>query len=254
MGLFNSKKELTSEQVTKLNSLLPKQFHQEKWIESDFKGDKRISNRLNEFYVKASDSINYLEKKLELFKGTELFKFNDDLEQLLASKIIIYNTELYEAKPIGMIDIGLVERFGSASTGNRFENGVLGYAIETASDNVWAENNAQESAVNKVKSQFLNKAKKIYPSCNMIFKYEVDFREIGSSGNVFIYMRGTACIGNNPRMVDAEKNNEKLRKERLIKESEILKNIQSNNDIKKFVNENISKIPKKLSDVDRLLS
>jgi hypothetical protein len=29
MGLFNNKTELTSEQVTKLNSLLPKQFHQE---------------------------------------------------------------------------------------------------------------------------------------------------------------------------------------------------------------------------------
>ena len=86
-----------------------------------------------------------------------------------------------------------------------------------------------------VKLEFLNKAKKVYPSCNMIFKYEVDFREIGSSGNVFIYMRGTASIGKNSQMEDALKKNEKLRKEILIKESEIEKNIQRNKDIIKFI-------------------
>lgn len=248
MGLFNNKTELTSEQGAKLNSLLPKQFQQEKWLASDFKGENRISNRLKEFQRKASLNVNYLDKN----RGAGLIEF-EKLERLLASKIIIFNTELYEAKPIGMIDIGLVERFGGASTGNRFENGIIGYAIEAAADNTWADNNAQESAVNKVKLEFLNKAKKVYPSCNMIFKYEVDFREIGSSGNVFIYMRGTASIGKNSQMEDALKNNEKLRKEILIKESEIEKNIQRHKDIIKFINENIGKIPHNLSDVDSLL-
>ena len=33
----------------------------------------------------------------------------------------------------------------------------------------------------------------VYPESNSLYNYDVDFRELGSSGNVFIYMRGTAC-------------------------------------------------------------
>ena len=39
----------------------------------------------------------------------------------------------------------------------------------------------------------MKKAKSLYPRCTAIFKFEIDFREIGSSGNVFIYVRGTAA-------------------------------------------------------------
>ena len=60
------------------------------------------------------------------------------------------------------------------------------YAIEQASDEVWAKNNAQENALNEVKTELIKKALALYSECNMIFKFESEYREMGSTGNVFI--------------------------------------------------------------------
>ena len=64
--------------------------------------------------------------------------------------------------------------------------------------------------MNEVKLKLLGKARVVDPSCNMMFNYDVDFREIGSTGKVFIYMRGTAVVGENTAMVKAP---ETLKKE-----------------------------------------
>ena len=95
-----------------------------------------------------------------------------------------------------MVDVGIVKRFGTASTGNRFESGIAGYAIEGAIDKIWSENNTQFAAVQSAKLELLKEATTTHKNCNSIFKFEIDFRELGSSGNVFIYARGTACKGN----------------------------------------------------------
>ena len=115
----------------------------------------------------------------------------------MSEKIIIYNTEIVDANPLGMVDLGVIAKFWATSTGNRFENGFIGYAIENAIDKVWSESNIQYEELQKAKIALLKKTKDIYPSCNLLFKFEVDFREIGSSGNVFLYLRGTACKGKN---------------------------------------------------------
>ena len=117
-----------------------------------------------------------------------------------------------------MVDIGMVKKFSTTSTGNRFENGMVGYAIEQAFDDVWAKNNAQENALNEVKTEFLKKTASLYPECNMIFKFESEFREMGSSGNVFIYLKGTASIGDNNGMEEI-----KSEKSRLLNEFELKK-------------------------------
>jgi hypothetical protein len=226
MGLFgNDIKEITPEQNLVLNNLLPKKLQKETWTPKDFKGEDRIYNRFNSFKQEILEKIGLNESDLFDFKGIKTKEFKEKLFDSLAKKIIIFNTDLFEAKPLGMVDIGMVEKFGTASTGNRFENGVIGYAIEQAFDDTWAKNNAQENSLNKVKLEFLKKAKKAYPDCNMIFKYDVDFREIGTSGNVFIYLRGTAAIGENKAMVETIKENEnqeKLRTKQLKeKEKEI---------------------------------
>ena len=120
----------------------------------------------------------------------------------------IINTEIFDAKPIGMVDAGEIHQFSAPSTGDRFAGGLIGYAIEQATDNVWAKASNQENAVNKVKLKLLKKALTIYPNTNMIFKYDVDFREMGSSGNVFIYMRGTAANGDNKEVLKVKKEQE----------------------------------------------
>ena len=81
---------------------------------------------------------------------------------------------------------------------------MVGYAIEQAFDDVWAKNNAQENALNEVKTEFLKKTAALYPECNMIFKFESEFREMGSSGNVFIYLKGTASVGDNKGMEEVK--------------------------------------------------
>ncbi|MEH6405998.1 MAG: hypothetical protein V7767_01835 [Leeuwenhoekiella sp.] len=188
MGIFSAK-SLTESQINKLNEILPDGFQKSEWYDNDFKVPNSIYLKVENLYNATKNS--YIESKKEFDKITLEF------EEIEIKNITIFNTEIYQAEPLGMVDIGCVEKFGAASTGDRFSNGAIGYAIESAIDSTWTKGNLQENAVNNVKFKLLQKAKSIYPDCNLLFKYEVDFREIGSSGNVFIYMRGTATKGVN---------------------------------------------------------
>lgn len=188
MGIF-SDKQLSDSQIQNLNKLLPEKLRKAIWKESDFGGDNNIYNRVSNY-------INSYEKELiKLNKKHNLLK--DSTTRVIANNIKMFNTELFDAKPLGMVDVGVVEKFSGPTTGDRFAAGAIGYAIEKAIDDSFIEGNKQEEAVNNTKFKLITKARAIYPECNMLFKYEIDFRELGSSGNVFIYMRGTAAIGKN---------------------------------------------------------
>jgi hypothetical protein len=188
MGLFDKKIELTEQDFNKLNNLLPQNLQKEVWSEKEI-----INGGLYESYssmIQANlTEVVRLKEKIKKDKENSLNK--------IASKILVFNSEPNNVELLGMVDIGLVERFGAVSTGNRFENNFVGYAIEGAFDKVWAENNAQFDAVQKVKLELLKKTLALYSKSNCLYKFEIDFREIGTSGNVFIYARGTACIGEN---------------------------------------------------------
>ncbi len=200
MGLF-ADKELTDIQIQNLNNLLPEKFRKATWKESDFKGDGSI-------YKRIGDYISTLEK--ELIKLNKRHNFlKESIPKVIANNIKIFNTELYHAKPLGMVDVGVVEQFSGPTTGDRFAAGMVGYAIEKAIDNTFVKSNKQEESVNNAKYALLTKAREIYPNCNMLFKYEVDFREMGSSGNVFIYMRATAAVGKNDLIEEETKRVEK---------------------------------------------
>lgn len=208
MGIFGTKKtELTKEQSDKLNSYLPEHLKQSSWFSNQIKNLKGDDISLHD---KVVAHLKQKVKNIESIKET-IIKTKTEFEIKASSKIKLFNTEIYESVPLGLIDVGVVKRFGTASTGNRFENGVIGYAIEQTFDDVWAKGNAQEQSVSEVKQELKLKAFKLYPKCNMIFKYDIDFRELGSSGNVFIYLRGTACVGNNKEVLDTiEKGNEQI--------------------------------------------
>ena len=227
MGLFDKSINLTKEDNEKINSLLPQDLKRTQLGANDI-----IDGNLNSNYIyfchKSEEDLMKLNKKIS--------KLNKKRASSIASKILVFNTEIYDAKPLGMVDIGVVERFGATSTGNRFENDFIGYAIESSFDNVWAKNNAQFSAVQNAKLQLLLKAKDIYPECNMLFKFEIDFREIGTSGNVFIYVRGTACLGENKnikKVIDERNDDIILTNEKI---SELKVKLQ-------FLGENRKKIP-----------
>ena len=193
MGLFDKEIELTKDDFDKINAILPPEIRKDFWGYNEI-----VEGGLIKQYREFRDKVEV--QKTNLYTNYKNIKRNldskkENSEQFISSKTPIFNTEIYEAKPLGMIDIGIVEKFGTASTGNRFENGVLGYAIEGAMDKVWSENNTQFAAVQKAKLELIREAKRVHNDCNCIFKFEIDFREIGSSGNVFIYARGTACEG-----------------------------------------------------------
>ncbi|GGZ90082.1 hypothetical protein [Algibacter mikhailovii] len=219
MGIFGSKNsELTKEQCDKLNGLLPSSLRKGTWKTNDFKNQNmeevHIHNRMK----------NYIKSKIDLYKKAEdsIVKLQVEIDLKASSKIKLFNTEIYEAKPIGLVDVGIVKKFGTASTGNRFENGLLGYALEQSLDDAWAKGNSQEVSVNEVKELLKLRAFKLFPNCNLIYKYDVDFREIGSSGNVFVYLRGTACAGRNDEVaLEIEKGRQEF--ERRNKEIEKMK-------------------------------
>lgn len=204
MGLFNKEIELTKDDFDKINAILPSEIRKDFWGYNEI-----IEGGLNRQYVEFRDKIEVKKDNLKTnYNNLKriLDSKKENSEEYIASKTPIFNTDIYEAKPLGMIDIGIVKQFGTASTGNRFENGVLGYAIEGALDKAWSENNTQFAAVQTAKIELLKEAKRVHKDCNCIFKFEIDFRELGSSGNVFIYARGTACKGD-------YKNSEILEKE-----------------------------------------
>lgn len=213
MSIF-SDKELEPNQIAKLNNILPKEFRKEVWKQSDFKGSNSIYGRF--------DSQLEAKKKDFVRKQEDYDVKTQELESIYIKFIKIYNTDLFEAYPLGMVDVGVVERFGAQSSGDRFAVGAIGYAIEAAADEAFAKSNAQEKAVNNAKYELLKKAKLLYPACNLLFKFDVDFREIGSSGNVFIYMRGTAATGKNDQLEKAVER----KKQELMEAEEILKSLK----------------------------
>ena len=251
--MFGKEVLLTTSQVEKINSLVPKQFQKESWNKKDFKDTNGIYQKIRDYRDKKSSFLASKKNELEYLnkKGEEDIK--QKILELKTSKIILFNIEPFKARPIGMVDIGMVKKFSTTSTGNRFENGVVGYAIEQAFDDVWAKNNAQENALNEVKTEFLKKAASLYPECNMIFKFETEFREMGSSGNVFIYLKGTASIGDNKGMEEVKSEKSRLLNEFEIKKQELIKQIEIIQEEYNFTQENIGKIPQYKSDIKKLL-
>ena len=251
--MFGKEVLLSASQVEKINSLVPKKFKKESWSKKDFKDTNGIYQFIRDyrrdkysFLASKNNELEHLNKK-----GRE--DINQKILKLKTSKIILFNIEPFEAKPIGMVDIGIVKKFSSSSTGNRFENGMVGYAIEQAFDDVWAKNNAQENALNEVKIEFLKKTASLYPECNMIFKFESEFREMGSSGNVFIYLKGTASIGDNSGMEEIKSEKSRLLNEFEVKKEELTKQIQIIQEEYNFIQENIGKIPKSKSEIEKML-
>lgn len=237
MGIFNKKIELTQKDYDKINSLLPDHL-KGIWDAQYITDGKLILSYLN--YRKE------LEKNL-IQLNNRLSNINKSKKTSIASKVLIFNTEIYNAEPLGMVDVGIIERFGATSTGNRFENGLVGYAIEGAFDNVWANNNSQFSAVENAKLELLIKAREIYPECNMLFKFEIDFREIGTSGNVFIYARGTASKGQNKLLLNLIA---KIEEDEVKTKSEI----EQLEKKLKFIRENEKNIPETRKELEDFIS
>ena len=99
MGLF-SKKELSEEQVAKVNALLPEKHRKSQWFEKDFYGE------INNIEKEIEDYIHRNFLLPEEKKNKELLDFKKTKEDTFAAKIKIFNTELYKAEPLGMVDIG----------------------------------------------------------------------------------------------------------------------------------------------------
>ena len=251
--MFGKEVLLTTSQVEKINSLVPKQFRKESWNKKDFKDTNGIYQQIRRYRDKKTSLLASKKNELDFLnkKGQEEIK--QKIVDLKSSKIILFNIEPFEARPIGMVDIGMVKKFSTTSTGNRFENGVVGYAIEQAFDDVWAKNNAQENALNEVKTEFLKKTAALYPECNMIFKFESEFREMGSSGNVFIYLKGTASIGDNKGMEEVKSEKSRLLNEFEIKKEKLIKQINIIKEESQFITDNINKIPQYKSDIEKML-
>ena len=194
MGIFGSKFEMTDAQTKKLNSLLPESLRKESFTKND------ISYNLQ----RVTERIQTLSELIEKSKKDFQEKKKKGFEKI-AQKINIFNCELQDAKPLGMVDVGDIHKFSGSTTGDRFAGGLIGYALEMAIDDVWTKSSKQEESVNEVKLRLLTKALSLYPEFNVMFNYDVDFRELGSSGSVFIYMRGTASLGKNDLVDKAKK-------------------------------------------------
>ena len=251
MGLFNKEIELTNDDFAKINEILPPELRKDFWEYKEIV-DGGLFKQYSLTILQMEGQKTDLKTKYYNIEATLKIK-EESFEDYIALKTPIFNTEIYEAKPLGMIDIGIVKKFGTASTGNRFENGVIGYAMEGALDKVWSENNTQFAAVQNAKIELLKEAKRVHKDCNCIFKFEIDFRELGSSGNVFIYARGTACEGN-------YKNNKTLKEEFQSEVTTIQKELDLIDieweDLKlrlEKINKNVNLIPNDKSTLKRLL-
>jgi len=150
MGIFSfSTGELNLEQVDKLNKILPESLRKSVWKKSDFQGKDSLFDKLLNLEEVANNSIEKLQKKLDKKEG--------EFANIEASSIKIFNTELYNAEPLGLIDIGLVKKFSATSSGDRYSAGIIGYAIENALDKVYAENKVQTGAIEQAKLELLRK-------------------------------------------------------------------------------------------------
>ena len=238
MGLF-SNKELSAAQAEKLNALLPKKYQQTTWKESDFGEREGIYVRFSQFIThNHEDPLIEAKEALSQHRASKL--------ETLAAQLKIFNTEPYQCVPIGMVDVGRVHAFTAATTGERFAGGLIGYAIESAADKMWTKGNAQEKAVNQVKLDLLKKAHALYPDGNLIFKFEIDFREMGSSGNVFVYARGTVCKGKNKALQQAEKKFSE-------KSSEMEEKVKALEARLKTMREKCKKVPKNKAEISSKL-
>ena len=199
----NKTKSLTEKESAAFNSILPEKFHQEIWKVDDFLSKdlfRRVKHHVEDIkqdYEKLELVIDKKEKVRE-----ELLKYIS-AEKCAALKL--FNVDYKDAELLGMVDIGLVKTFTSASSGNRLEGGAMQLIIEQAFDEAWKTNNSQMKGLNEVKLEFLKQCLDEYPECDSVINYEVDFREMGSSGNVFIYMKGTAGIIGNPKLEKVKK-------------------------------------------------
>ena len=211
---MSDKTSLTAEESQVLNSILPEKFHKEIWKEKDF--IYSIKQKVEAYIIELRKEITNLNRSVE----SQDESINEYVNSLIAekcSKMKVFNCENKDAKLLGMVDIGLVKTFTSASSGNKLEGGAMQLVIEKAFEDSWKTSNAQMKGLNEVKLEFLKKCLKEYSECDSVINYQVDFRELGSSGNVFIYMRGTASILGNKELDDLRQN-EKSRIEQFKKD------------------------------------
>lgn len=163
----------------------------------------------------------------------------------LPNSIVLYSCQpSQEFQPIGLIDVGNVYKFSGVSTGDRFAGGLIGYAIEGAIDEYYSKGNQQEEYVNECKSELIKKCNSIYKDAIAIFNFDVNFREMGSSGNVFMYMRGTACTLKDKKALEMLHKN---KVDRFKEEYDLLAS-----EISKY-EANYSKFPKSWDEVKKLI-
>lgn len=236
MGLFGGKFEMTDAQTKKLNSLLPESLRKESFVKDD----------INAIVYRMNDRIHSLDLMIGKSKKELQEKKQAGFEKI-AQKIKIFNCELNDAKPLGMVDVGDIHKFSGSTTGDRFAGGLIGYALEMAIDDVWTKSSKQEESVNQVKLKLLTKALNLYPEFNMLYNYDVDFRELGSTGSVFIYMRGTASVGKNELAEKAKKELENDLKEDI----KALENLEKE---KEFCEKNKPLLPANTKQIEKMLS
>ena len=238
MGIFSKKFEISESQIKKLNSLLPTRLQQDVFEKKHFEGTSSLIVLHRNYREYVAKEIDEIKNEIEEIKSNSLKE--------KSSKIKIFNCHLDDVKPLGMIDVGAIHQFSGSSTGERFAGGLIGYALEMAIDDVWKKSTKQEDSVNETKLKLLMKAMSIYPKCNVITNFDIDFREMGSSGNVFIYMRGTACEGKNDMVNKAQT---ELNKKISDKEKEISKKEKSLHEAIK----NADKIPQSVAEIEEKL-
>jgi hypothetical protein len=229
-GLNDTQK---SEVARILNESLPKELHIS-W--SQIKKDNWSTLRADSPSFQ-EQFRNWIDNKSKTLNEK---KFLIDNPNNLPNSIVIYSCQpTIEYNPIGLIDIGKIYKFSGASTGDRFAGGLIGYALESAIDETYTKGNQHEC-----KSELIKKCNSIYKDAITIFNFDVDFREMGSSGNVFTYMRGTACTYKDKK--NLERFN-KIKLDNFTKEYDLLAS-----EIKIHEN-NYSKFPKSWDEVKKLI-
>ena len=234
-GLNDTQK---SEAARILNELLPKKLHI-----SFFEVNKNNWTSYSDDHSSFQKQFrNWIDDKRKLLSEKKRLLDNPNN---LPNSIVLYSCQpTTEYQPMGLIDVGNIYKFSGSSTGDRFAGGLIGYALESAIDEAYAKGNQQEVYVNECKSELIKKCNSIYKDAIAIFNFDIDFREMGSSGNVFMYMRGTACT------YADKKNLEQFNKNKLnsfAKEHDLLAS-----EIDKF-EANYTKFPKSWDEVKKLI-
>ena len=194
MGLFNTIK-ITEKHINYVNSLLPEELNRNEFSLDDYgylEGNIKAHLRDLNSNIKTKSNLLLTIRKEKVF---DYFK--------------IFNVPL-KGKSLGLVDLGEVKKFSAKSTGNSFENGAMQYVIETAADETWAKDNSQYAEIEKVKVNLKNKVLNLYPNANAIENFTVNFRELGNSGNVFIYVCGTATIADNIKPIPTDEEINKI--------------------------------------------